>query len=326
MKKFLKPLTSWWRLSKRIGNKRLAYQLLPEVFTPPLTSAAVEKDNVIIFEKYAKRFTKRQLALFGNHGELLIKFIKAYGISFIEANDKKEIVVIEHNKMPIRLFANNYDNLKVIEEIFIDRLYDVIMQGEYVVCDVGMNVAAASLYFAGISNISKVYGFEPFKDTFEMARKNISLNAGLLQKLEIHNYGLGKKDESLMVPCPAGGALGGSTTASFIEKTATIDKEKLVTVEIKDIAPVIDQIKNSHPEAGIIVKLDCEGAEYDIMEKLDETGLVEKVDIFMIEYHFKGKKPLQDILSANHFLVMSPGDDSLNEYGMLYAINPKAHH
>lgn len=323
MKKFLKPLTSWWRLSKRIGNKRLAYQLLPEVYTPLLTSATTEKDNAIIFEKYAKRFTKKQLALFGNHGELLIKFIKARGISFIEANEKRETVVIGHNEKNVHLFVNDYDNLKVVEEIFIDKLYDVMMPGEYVVCDVGMNVAAASLYFASMSNISKVYGFEPFKDTFEMARENINLNAELSPKLEAHNYGLGKKDESPMVPCPSGGALGGSTTASFIEKTPGTDKEKLVTVEIKDIAAVLDQIKNTHPGAGIIMKLDCEGAEYDIMERLNETGLVKTIDIFMIEYHFKGKRPLQDILSANRFLVMSPGDDSLNEYGMLYAINPK---
>lgn len=326
MTKFLKPLTSWWRLSKKIKNMKVAYQLLPKLYTPLLTSAATEKDNVIIFEKYAKRFTKTQLALFANHGELLIKFIKARGISFIESNDKRETMIIEDNGKRTCLFVNDYDNLKVVEEIFIDRLYDIIIPGEYVVCDVGMNVAAASLYFAGMDNIRKVYGFEPFQNTFEMARQNINLNEGLSAKLEIYNYGLGKKDESIEVPSPAGGALGGSTTPSFIEKTPASDKEKLVTVQIRDIAAVINQIKDSHPAAGIILKLDCEGAEYDILERLDEKGLVNQVDIFMIEYHFRGKKPLQNILSNNRFVVMSPGDDSINEYGMLYAINPKVQH
>jgi FkbM family methyltransferase len=325
MRKFLKPLTSWWRLNKKVKNARLAYQLLPETFTPAISDKTTRIGETLIFDRYATKFSDKQLSLFGNDGALLLKYIKSPTITFGQRVSGREVVDISLDGHLVKLLIDNRDNLKVVEEIFMDRLYDLEMPGEYIVFDVGMNVASASLYFASMENVKKVYGFEPFPGTFKLAEENLALNTSLASKIEIFNYGLGRQDEWLNVPVPAAGALGGSTTASFLEyaDSVPVGAERM-RVEIKDIAINIETLRSKHPGIKIILKLDCEGAEYEIMDRLQEAQLVSIVDIYMVEYHFRGKKPLQNVLSANGYVIIAPGDDLLNEYGMLYAVNPKA--
>jgi FkbM family methyltransferase len=320
MRKFLKPLTSWWRLNRKVRNAKLAYQLLPESYTPAIDETTSRSGNLVVFEKYATKFSRRQLSLFGDDGALLLKYIKTPSIAFEQTVTGKESLNISLNQHVVKLLVDNHDNLKVVEEIFMDRLYDLEIPGEYIVLDVGMNVAAASLYFATMSNVKKVYGYEPFPATFALAKENIGINPSLASKMEVFNYGLGRQNETLNVPAPVAGALGGSTTASFIEHAPKSTAGQMLQVEIRDIASTIHGVVQHHSGMKIILKLDCEGAEYDIMERLQETDLVKMVDIYMIEYHFRGKKPLQTILSGSGFVILAPGDDVLNDYGMLYAV------
>ena len=70
----------------------------------------------------------------------------------------------------------------------------------------------------------------------------------------------------------------------------------------------------------IIVKIDCEGSEYEILERLNDTGLLPRYDVIIIEWHYKGDALLRKILNDNNFKVLVrekhvPDSDS----GMLYA-------
>ncbi|MEI9947347.1 MAG: FkbM family methyltransferase [Chitinophagaceae bacterium] len=320
MTKLFKPLISWWRLYKKTKNFRFAYKMLPNVFTPPLNTTPQIKNGKITFVNTQTTFTKRQVSLFGEHGELLLKFIKSKNIFFTQPGNDAEIIAVRLNGKDLRLHANSYDNLKVIEEIFIDQLYDFQSKGEFVVCDVGMNVAAATLYFASFDNVEQIYGYEPFPQTFALAEKNIRLNEEVKNKIHVFNFGLGEKDLTLEVPHPEDGFLGGTTTGFMISELPGNLKTKKIKVEIKDIRTELTQIKKNHPGKKIILKLDCEGAEYEIIEALRQISMIADIDIYMIEYHFKGKKSIADVLVENNFIVMSPGSEDVNPFGMLYAI------
>ncbi len=318
MTKFFKPLVSFFRLFRTTGSFRVAYNILPANFTPHIKSKVSQKNKVFRFPSYGKSFTGEQLKLFGVHGELLQKFIKATNISFSTPTEWGNTVAISLNKEIIRLITRGYDNLKVVEEIFIDQVYDFKSQGKYVVCDVGMNVGAASLYFASFENVVKVFGYEPFPLTFQEAKRNLLLNQQLSQKIEIFNYGLGRNEESVNVPVSDSGFLGG-TTSLFMIKETDQKKAETISVDIKTISSVINKIKLDHPQCKIILKLDCEGAEYDIISKLSEDNMLQDIFVFMIEYHFLGKSQLREKLLAAGFYVMSPGSEDVTPFGMLYA-------
>ena len=324
MTKLFKPIISLWRIWKKVKNIFFAYRLLPEIYTPGISKTTNKEKDETRISAFKKKFTSNQLDLFGKHGEVLLKFLKSSNISFEKKSGENEVLSIQFNNKNIRLNVHNYDNLQVIEEIFINQLYDFRSQENYVVCDVGMNIAIASLYFASFDNVEKVYGYEPFLQTFERASENMALNTELAKKIIPFNYGLGDEAEWIEVPLPADGFLGGSTNAEFIEELPEELKKGSVKVEIKKIAQAIQEIKQKHPGCNIILKLDCEGAEYDILVELDKRNMINDIAVFMVEFHFKGKKTLVDILMRNNYFVMSPVNDELNSFGMLYAVKFKS--
>ncbi|MDR2839810.1 MAG: hypothetical protein LBV75_00880, partial [Paludibacter sp.] len=65
---------------------------------------------------------------------------------------------------------------------------------KYVVFDIGLNIAVTSLYLSQQKNIVKIYGFEPFKETFLQAEQNLLLNPELATKIQIFNFGLSDAD------------------------------------------------------------------------------------------------------------------------------------
>ena len=130
-----------------------------------------------------------------------------------------------------------------------------------------MNIGLASLYFASRDDVNDVYGFEPFKPTFETAKKNLKLNPKLSEKIIPLNFGLGKKDRTLELSYVADAAVGMSTTHDVCKGRKNIKKETVIIKDAaKEISSILEENKNKH----IIVKCDCEGAEFEIFERLNE--------------------------------------------------------
>ncbi len=88
---------------------------------------------------------------------------------------------------------------------------------------------------------------------------------------------------------------------NFVLEHLDTDAVKTVTVQIRDIREAVQEIFSNHPSEELFLKLDCEGAEYEILEKLDESGLLPKIKVIIIEWHFKGYEPLEKLLTANGF-------------------------
>ena len=80
--------------------------------------------------------------------------------------------------------SETLDNpLYSIIEVFVRSEYNLNITKESILIDIGMNRAAASLLFATNENIEKIYAYEPFKPTFEMAKKNLNLNPEFSKKI-----------------------------------------------------------------------------------------------------------------------------------------------
>jgi FkbM family methyltransferase len=79
---------------------------------------------------------------------------------------------------------------------------------------------------------------------------------------------------------PTGGTKAGGTMYPE-KKTGHIDSQKYYSVECIDIAKFIRQFEGCY----IIMKLNCEGAEYHIIPHLWEEGLSDKIDKYYIQWH-----------------------------------------
>jgi hypothetical protein len=84
---------------------------------------------------------------------------------------------------------------------------------------------------------------------------------------------------------------------------------------------VVQEIFSKHPSEELFLKLDCEGAEYEILQKLHESGLLPKIKVVIIEWHFKGYESLEKLLGANGFtsVVFPRPTPTISDMGMIYA-------
>ena len=95
------------------------------------------------------------------------------------------------------------------------------------------------------------------------------------------------------------------------------DNAEEIEINIKDIGEVLPDLFIRHPEQKKILKIDCEGAEYEIVEKLSELNLLDEIDVLLIEWHDKGAKAIEDLLVENNFRIISRYLTSIT--GMIYA-------
>jgi len=207
--------------------------------------------------------------------------------------------------------------LYLIKEVFVKSEYNLNLGKESILIDIGMNRAAASLLFASNKDIKKVYSYEPFKPTFEFAKRNLELNPELSRKINAFNCGLGKEEKTLELPYIINATGGMSTTHDVCKDQKNIQKETVIVKDAaKQLLPILEENKNKH----VIVKCDCEGAEFEIFERLSEEDLISKIDVVMMEYHFEKHDRLIDILTENTFAVQTKNGSSKSKTGYIYAV------
>jgi FkbM family methyltransferase len=221
--------------------------------------------------------------------------------------------------MGVRCLVNNVEDFQIISEIFLFSNYNFAMPGDLCVIDVGMNVGLASLYFARRPEVRVVYAFEPFSRPFARALENFALNPEFSSKIKPNNVGLAGTTEALEVSYLENSTIGCSIRGRG-EDGKTVDKISIREAS-QALRPLIqDAARNKQ---SVVLKMDCEGSEFPIIESLQQANLLKDIDVFMIEWHQfwsadKSNKNIVEPLVASGFFVLdfsragSPG-------GMIYA-------
>lgn len=229
---------------------------------------------------------------------------------FIENND----LFVEIDG--IRIQATTAEEIFIINEIFVVKTYAFDCFEPCIVVDVGMNVGIASLFFASLKNVEKVIGFEPFAQTIAQARLNIGRNPECQRKIELHNVGWGNGDHILEVKYDYSvkGQVGIHGTSFVKSALSNVENQ---SIEIRDASVIVRGILKLHNERSIIMKLDCEGSEYAIMQNLFANNLLTSFKLILIEWHQQGPDLLLALLRQSGFVSFYQ-QTSLN-VGMIYA-------
>lgn len=215
-------------------------------------------------------------------------------------------VTIQNTVLKLRTFSDD----AVFYEVFVSKRYDINSNDPYVVFDIGMNVGLTAIYYSMQQMCKKVYGFEPFPSTFQCAEENIRYCMDIRNKIDCRNIGLSNKCFSMDLYYDP----QDSESMSIIRQNTGSYKEK---VQIRDageeLAPLLDQETGSV----IICKIDCEGSEYEILESLERKELIEKIDVFLLEWHYVDDDRLTDCFERHNFMYMK--NYAWSSMGELYA-------
>jgi len=167
----------------------------------------------------------------------------------------KKLVISEYNR-------GDLDNTFIRED------YKQLNVSSKTVVDVGAGIAETCIYFA-LKGSRKVIGIEPYLLLYKIGMHNI-FNNGLQDIVELVNAGCGEDGSAFL------DATIGSPALSLRNIPGG------TKVPVYSLRSVVE--KFSVP-GGSVLKVDCEGCEYDFILKADDEVLARFDEIF-IEYHY----------------------------------------
>ncbi len=132
-----------------------------------------------------------------------------------------------------------------------------------VILDIGANIGITSIYFVSKFPNAKIFSFEPLPENYEILKKNTEN----YKNIKVFNFGLGKKDEMLDIFLSNDSENFGG--GSFFPEAGGVSTEK-VECEIKNIHDVLVELKIKGID---LIKIDTEGAEFDILTSLNKEYL-----------------------------------------------------
>lgn len=217
----------------------------------------------------------------------------------------------------VRFRLKHSSDFGVLNQVFAHMEYGLSVQGTFSVIDVGMNIGLTSLFFARMDNVTDVYGYEPFPETYKQAATNIAMNeTGIRNKIKSYQRGLGNAERTLRLKNYSSDFSWGMRVDGL--ESAEEDSGDGVVKILKadeEIDRIIGQCKGDF----IVLKLDCEGSEYDVLSVLDRSKVLEKIDIVLMETHDFREKEAIDVLRGNNFIVFHQFMGTAEGLGMVYA-------
>lgn len=275
---------------------------LLEIINGPLKKSTIN----IIFEEINKK-TNINLELdlklglkYRFFSSIISEKLKATNLALIKRLENLSKSVF-NDKFPIT-FKNNHSTLIIeispekkiffdgwwlgdVGSAFVGKVYDKLDFKDKIIVDVGSNIADSSIYFA-INGAKKVIGLEPFPKNFNFGRENVQKNL-LDDKIVLLLSGCSSKSEDIQIDPSLSGL------SYKMEKSDSGEIIKQTTLA---------ELCDSYNIADGVLKMNCEGCEYDVILKTPDITL-KKFSQILIQYH-DGAENLIEKLSSIGFKII----------------------
>lgn len=191
----------------------------------------------------------------------------------------KKYCYLKFNDLSFKIRCGSIDRT-VFAEILLDDCYKLLSNREKShdksnVIDVGGHIGMFSIFYSSLHPNSNIYIFEPNPDNFEQIICNIKLNN--IRNIMAFNFALSNKTEKKVFYNNAINNGGNSFYNHLINKKDQV-KSYVETVSINKFlySKKINKID--------LIKLDCEGAEYEILDTLKNNKTI-SINQIVGEYH-----------------------------------------
>ncbi len=224
------------------------------------------------------------------------------------------IKVIQLRKSGVRLGVRGPMDIWIAKETYLDRFYErygTPIGDGWAIVDVGAGIGDWSIYAAWNHPTNQVFAFEPFPESIELLRDNLRLNG--IANVQAFPEAISGHSGSLALDLSSGEPLQFSTEAMAASGE---------TLSVPSLS-LADALKRLGIDRCDLLKLDCEGAEYDILfEAPDQVfGRIERL---VMEYHDGVTRythhHLVEFLTGKGFRVQTHSNPVHDHLGFLYAV------
>ena len=189
-----------------------------------------------------------------------------------------EYVIFEtKTNLKIKIRTDSTD-LMALTNVWMINEYNIedfqIAQNDTII-DIGAHIGLFSLLVSQFCKTGKIFSFEPIGDNFDLLISNLKLNH--IENIHPFNFAVSKNTSNVNL------FLNSDQSAHSIFSS---DSES-ITVQSISLQRILDENKISSCK---LLKLDCEGAEYEIIDSLP-LEYFDKIQNIAIEYHAADSKP-----------------------------------
>ena len=185
-----------------------------------------------------------------------------------------------------------------------------------IIIDIGAYIGDTAVFFGRRGTI--VYAYEPSKELYEIAQKNIELNN---INAKIFNVGISNRNTNAKITHNRNNISDSESFVIFEEQNTLKNLKKdrfLYTEQIKLISlnEILEQFESVY-----LLKMDCEGCEFPAISSVKDENL-QKIKYIIMELHFINVFDPNVIISKlkeNNFEVNMDSKNGI--YGTLYAKN-----
>lgn len=173
-------------------------------------------------------------------------------------------------------------DIRVFKQIFLDEVY-FFFPNNFIpktIVDAGANVGYSAVWFASKFPSAKIIAIEPEQSNFEV----LVQNSGSRENIKPINAGLWNEKSFLKINNPS--------ADSWAFKTTLAEKGEAIGVETVTIPELIDHFNLNQID---LLKIDIEGAEYELFEK-GASEWLPKVKMIMIEIHDQMRPGCSDLI------------------------------
>jgi FkbM family methyltransferase len=201
----------------------------------------------------------------------------------------------------------------ILKETVLDRQYEnvsVALQPDWLVIDVGAALGDYAVWAARQLTTGKLIAVEPYPRSVELLRDNLKLNH--TENVEVVETAIGGKDGQLSLQLVTGQAVQHSTAATSTSAGS-------LPVSVYRLESFFAQMKIDSCD---YLKLDCEGAEYDILFICSKEFL-KKINRICMEVHDRitphSRYEMIEFLEGNGYKTRLTLNPVHNELAYLYA-------
>ena len=174
------------------------------------------------------------------------------------------LMIINYNKKVLKF--KHYESIEL--DIFIQKLYSKLSVKNKIVLDIGGNVGDSSLLYSALG-AKKIIMIEPQPKFFEYAKENLQLNNEFVN-IELINAGLSNSKGYFSINYEDSG------------KSFQFKEDQKNGVKIPKLT--LEEILSNYNSSNFVLKLDCEGCEYDVLLNSSDQ-ILNKFDAILLEFH-----------------------------------------
>jgi len=245
----------------------------------------------------------------------IIKILKNWYIIpsiYLKLSNNEFETLITRTGIKIKIRTNSTD-LMAFTHVWVIKEYSkprFEINDEDIVIDIGAHIGLFSLFSSQYCKKGKIFSFEPVKENFDLLQENIKINK--ITNIFILNKAVSDITSTITLYQNE----DDSGHSKFVKTSKSIE---IPSISFKEF---LDENKIKRCD---LLKLDCEGSEYEIMESLP-SNYFEKFKKIIIEYHLADSKPhlirelKTKLKNLSYEISIKP---LFEDIGFLYAIKNK---